>query len=594
MKRVFYILFVFLLGAVACSKKELMVSPEEGEARVTIDMMVSFPQTLQATKGEMADLPNIDNIYVAVYGKSHYLNDYAKAIPIDDSGNVLDSYASLNGTDYRVRVTLLASTSQRYVHIIANGPDHLDYQTTEDLMLTLKTTGTDSGYWQYFPLPYGTAKLNEGKWVPSDDAQAKFSNVRLIRNFARIKVTSTAAHFTLKGFHVYQTPKKGSYSMPTDDSGSAYLSAVDYAAVGDQTDKIEYIHNTLMYDGYMLPLEDGETLKETPKSSDSFYLDAFQYVYESPNIANDQDCPFIIIKGRYEGDADDTYYKIEMMDDMGHRFPIYRNLDYTINLKAVGKSGVSDPASAITSNSNISTEAVELSEISDGISGLYVLFTEKTFVVPDEDGKTVSFQYKYVPDLKSSTVTGTRTITLADNGTAIVIPEDEGTSWYSESGPDSDGWYTITFKVKQSSSSDLISKFTVMGTNSATEGKLYREILVRVIPRPELSGVSLTQASSAVNANVTLQFTLPDLPASVFPLVFQIKDSGGCLNPRGDDMPVESKDNSFYFVKTISLTDYNQSKVVTCNMKRIKTGSTSVTINNPDGYFNPKTTGTIE
>ena len=592
MKKFFYILIVFLLGAVACSKKELTTIPEDGDATVTIDMTVSFPQTLRATKGVMADAPKIDNIYVAVFGSRHYLNDYAKAIPVDAAGNVLDNYASENGTDYRVRVTLLASTSKRYVHIIANGPDHLDYQTSEDLMLTLKTSGTDSGFWQYFPLDDGTAQLSGGKWVPSDEAAEKFGNVRLIRNFARIKITSTANNFTLTGFHVYQTPKTGSYSMPTDDSGTEYLSTIDYAAVADEDDKVDYVKNTLKYDGYMLPLGSGETLKETPTTSDTFYSDAFQYVYESPNVASDQDCPFIIVKGRYGSDAADTYYKIELMDEYGHRFPIYRNLDYSINLKAVGKSGVTDPAQAVTSNSNVSTEAVELSEISDGISGLYVLYTEKTFVVPEETGRTVSFQYKYVPDLQNSSVAGTRSITLNENGAAIVEPEG-GASWYTESGPDDDGWYTVSFKINQSSTSDLISKFTVMGTNSATNGHLYREITIRVIPRPELSGVSLTQASSEVNANVTLQFTLPELPASVFPLIFQISDSGGCLNPRGDDMPVESNNSSFYFVKTISLTDYNQSKEITCNLKRIKTGSTAVTINDPNGYFNPKTTNSI-
>ena len=582
---------------------------------VTIDMSVTFPHSEPFTKSkERADLPKIDNIYVAVFGSKHYLNDYAKAIPCDAEGNVLTSFATTNADDtYHFKVNLVASTSQRFVHIIANGPDQLDYNTQDkDLMLNLYTSGTNSGYWQSFELD-GTAKLSGTKWVPSDDAVEKFSEVQLIRNFARVKVVQDIdalpeSKFKLAGFRVYNTALYGSYAMPLGDNPSSlsaydleYMSVADYVNTKDQSieetdvDKVSYIKDTLNYKGYM-PTDDLAD-NAAPSIGDSFISSGYQYVYESPNTS--ANFPYIIIKGYYNGESTATYYKLEFCDEMGVREPIYRNLDYTITLSGVGKRGVTDPALAVTSNKNVSTTAVKLSEISDGISGLYVLTTDRTVVNVDKNTqgnpieRWVEFRYQYIPNLDRPTENVNSNVTLEDPmedsegvGQSIVIPTSG--SWYEDRGTE-DGWKVIRFKVKNCADADaangmLVSSFQVIGTSN-TGAHLYRTIKIRVIESPEYKNTGIS-GGATVNSNVDVTFTLPSgLPGSIFPLTFTVYDSGKCLNPRDDKMPVviDDENHSYYFTRTVSLSEYQNNTKITLAMKRIQAGSTTVTVNNE--YF---------
>ena len=91
MKKYYYIIATLILGLTACTER-MPVPVPEGEATVTIDMMVSLPQSVTATKAMNRDSnPQIENIYVAVFGSRGYLNDYALAIPIDKVSGIVKS-----------------------------------------------------------------------------------------------------------------------------------------------------------------------------------------------------------------------------------------------------------------------------------------------------------------------------------------------------------------------------------------------------------------------------------------------------------------------------------------------------------------------
>ena len=588
MKKYFYIIASLILGLTACTDR-MPVPVPEGEATVTIDMMVSLPQSVTATKAMNRDSnPQIENIYVAVFGSRGYLNDYALAIPIDEDGNRIDSYATANGTDFFMRVTLLATTSTRYIHIIANGPDQLDYQTQiNDLMLgeALMTSDNKGAYWQEFELN-GTAELKDGKWVPSEDAKTKFGKIKLIRNFARIKVESGTSDLVIEGFKVYRTSKYGSYAMPMDDAGSSFVDAEAYAGFVPSEaypTPIEYIENSLNYKGYVPDAAKALIDTDAPKIGDAFGT-GYQFVYESPNTENNY--PFIIIAGRYKGAAT-SYYRIELVDDEGAHIPVYRNLDYTITLSAVAKNGVADPANAVTSNGNVSTTAVDLSDISDGISGMFALYTDRTFVVGDDDDPNVTFQYQYIPDLSAPTTYKQAEI-LEVSGDALAANPTQGSL--------TEGWYPVNLTLKKSSEADaagkdLVTTFKVRGTSN-TGAKLFRVITVRVIRTPKYV------AASTGPSGMTFNLGLPgDLPSSMFPIVFNVYDSNQCLNPAGTDMPAQSADKEIFYTKSVSAKDYENNmnaagtvSVIPLNFKRVKSGTTTVTVK--CSYF-PDVSGTI-
>ena len=594
MKKYIYILSALVLGLSACTDRMPVPEPE-GEATVTIDMTVTLPQSVTATKAtDRSSDPQIENIYVAVFGRQGYLNDYALAVPLDAEGNVTNAYTTANGGAYKMRVTLLATTSTRYIHIIANGPDQLDYQTQiNDLMLGehLMTSDNKGAYWQEFELA-GTAKLENGKWVPSDDATNKFGKVCLIRNFARIKVESATSDLEIEGFKVYRTSKYGSFAMPMDDAGSSFVDAnayASYTASEEYPTPIDYIEKSLGYKGYVPDAATALIDTDAPKTGDAFGT-GYQFVYESPNTENNY--PYIIIAGKYKGAAT-SYYRIELVDDEGSHIPVYRNLDYTITVGPVAKNGVSDPAKAVTSNGNVSTTAVDLSDISDGISGLFALYTDRTYVVGDEDDPSVTFQYQYIPDLAADKTSEN----YYKKGEILEVTGDAIDGELTQ-GDIVDGWFPVTFNLKKSSEAvvagkDLVTTFKVRGTSN-TGAKLFRVITVRVIRTPNYVEASTGPASSGLTYNLGLP---GDLPSSMFPIVFNVYDSNQCLNPSGTDMPAKTENRVIYYVKTVTADDYNASmnsdktvSVIPLNFKKVKSGTTTVTVK--CDYF-PDTSGTI-
>jgi len=625
MKKFSYIFSaLFLVAAMACTEKEpVMTTPEEGEGTVTFDMEVTIPEVAIQTRGACADNPVIENIYVATFGSRGYLNEYAKAIPLDEDGNVISTYATTNSPDkYHLRVTLLATTSRRYVHIIANGPESVDYETKDtDLMLTrIMTTGYDESgvpqgaYWQFFELPNGTSEWKNGKWVQGTDAKDKFSKVKLIRNFARVTVKSTATNFTLDptyGFHVFRTESEGSIAMPTNMNGFAnFVDANRYAGIS-QTDPLTDIA-ALPYPGFTpegVELHDA-TAKDSGVDGTVYYAPGvYQYVYESMRSYDTEEEPFIIIRGKLNSDtnAGYSYYRIELTDENAKYYSIYRNVDYTITITAVANSivGSTTAAGARTCNGNVSTAvSATLPELSDGFQGLYVLYTDKTVVNTDKNtageyvNKEVSFMYKYVKDIVNDPDTGSQaSLSIqSSGGQGHAIANATGT-WYTQTGPDSDGWYTVKFNVLPSSTynAEASTVFRVTGTTEVATGvqqSIFRNITVRLIPIQTFKNIKVTGSGTTAGSTVDITFDLEaNLPKSMFPLRITVQDGELALNPVGSDMPlvVHANGLDYHFYKSISYSDYEQSKTVTCHMKLIQDiQSVPLKIDVANEYFTPE------
>ena len=581
MKKYLYILIALLFGAVSCSvdgPKTLDAETQEG--KVTVLMKVTLPEPLMATKGIMADEPVIDNLHVAVFGGNGYLNDYTRAVRCDAEGkNLSQDWSDIkNGQTFYFKVTLTATQSERSVHIIANGPDQLDFNTYEnELMQHLTTSDNNGAYWQYFLLPNGTVQ-EDGETL-SEEAEAAFSDVKLIRNFAKVSVSvaSSVTNFSLTGFKVFNNANGGSVAIW---DGTKYLT--DYATASMASLRTDYPN------GFV---PEGVSYDTTKPAADADGENTFdtnsKYVYERP-AGTSADRPYIILKGRFLGDAVDTYYRLDFVNRDGEYLPIYRNFAYNITLTSVAKSGVADPSEAKASNANVSSidETENLSDIADGVSRLYVMWLDNTYA---EAHASIAFKYLYLPDATDDDSSKAASITWV-SGKDEAISELANSDWSTGGGePDQHGWRTIHFKVNEPGEKEVTSTFQVTGQTSDGQ-KLYRKITVHLLPKQEFKTPTITSAGAAVNSKVTVNFPLPNgLPASAFPLEIMFEDNPHVLNPFGTDMPTNigttitgGTGTSFQFVKTISYTEYNgdADKVFPIEFKRIKTGATILYFDN--------------
>ena len=96
MKRLIYI-FLILLGVTSCMKDDKVNKMESGaKDKVDIVFGVNMPEPTFGTKA-MGDTPEVENMYVAVFGGSGFLKEYTKATIVK---------ATENNTRYEYKVSL--------------------------------------------------------------------------------------------------------------------------------------------------------------------------------------------------------------------------------------------------------------------------------------------------------------------------------------------------------------------------------------------------------------------------------------------------------------------------------------------------------
>lgn len=595
MKKIFYLIFATLLGLVSCTiNNNGPEVPGQEDGKVTVLMKVTLPEVLVVSKSsDMASTPLIDNLYVATFGTDHYLNDYVKAIPCNADWTPRTDYLVTDNVFY-FKVTLTATTSKRYVHVFANGPASLDYNNTEDeIMKSLTTKNPAGSYWTYLVLNNGTAVIDEhGNADVNEDTERQFANLKLIRNFARVTLDAkNVSNFTLTGYQVFNGPKEGAIVAWSSKAAGS----VDPSNSGYFKEYGNYFDIETLLKNYSPFITDNTEIDTTaPASTDRFTDPEDKYIYERPDSTSNR--PYIIMQGRFQGDSQDTFYKLEFVDPDGNHLPILRNYEYEVHLSAVPKSGASTPDIAQVSNANVSsmTTTANLTDLADGTSRIYVQWLDKTYL----SAGTQSFQYMYLPDARVST-SKKATLQILEGAGEAIDGETEDDAFLSHTGPDSNGWWTVTFKTTAAGDEEKVTKFRVTGqTNTTPPQKLYRDITVHVLPKQDWdSDISVTSTGANVGQTVTVTMTLPDnLPSSIFPIEIKFEDSNHVLNPNDTSMPAligssiaGSTSTSFQFVKSINyLGDdgYVNNKEVTCVFKRVKTGGSTLYFQNE--YFDPE------
>lgn len=608
MKKIFYILSIALLGATACSVNELGKPESVNEkGKVTFVMGLEFPEVFIATRGAMAENPIIDDVHVAVFGDKGYLNEYVKAVPCDyneETGVVTEKedFENIqNGVLFYYKVTLTATTGYRAIHVIANGPDQIQYNSYDyEVMPKLFTNKGEGAYWTMFELQNGTAVVDPQTSVesPSQAAIEAFSNLKLIRNFAKVTVTESANNFELDGYEVFNTPNKGRIVTWKEDYNSSSQRLAGYYTpyVGAKNEN-PMTFGELQTAGYTPSLVEGADIDQAAPTSGGTYSLGSKFVFErvKTNAANR---PYIIVKGKFNGSTTSTFYRLDFTDKDGNYIPIFRNFQYNIEIKSVAKVGVADPAAAQPSNANVSAllTTANLTDLADGKSRILVQYIDKTFISSGD----VKFQYIYMRDatkpIAQEYVTNASFRILTDqelqeegkepNTAAPAFTSTGTTTWNG-----TDKWQEITLTIAAVGDDEKRTTFRIEG-QTADGDKLYRDVTIHVLAKQNFSA-TYKSGGNAIGNTVTVSLTLPDnLPSSVFPLQIAFEDSNKRLNPNSTDMPAQvgtsivtgKTDLSYQFVKSVSYSEYTTNHVIPCVFKRIATGETTLYMENE--YFN--------
>ena len=558
------------LSLLSCAKEML---PEQApdmdyegrEVTVYFGLETSDPQTKA-----LSEQPDIRTLHVAVFGSSGYLKEYKLARPVNSTYVSQEGVANKQGFEVDLSIT----SSRVRLHIIANGPESLDFDYESVVMSKLTSSGNQDAYWQRIILEHGiyADKTAPGYYdtppvltvdpsfdLDTDGTTHKLALIPLIRNFSRIMVTAAdpaESNFVVNSFAVVNVPDQGSVAPYNPRTGDFMMNYQNYQTLATLS---------AVYPGNMPA--DTQIDKTQPTEADFANLrngvvsaSGTVFMYERPVPTSDP--TVLVVNGTFTDPKTHNsytgYYKVDMMDG-GNYLPILRNFSYQINIQKVNRKGKSTVSAAINGagSADISADISTASQvgISDGKSSISVSSTEQTYAI----GGTYSIGVSYIPNVATGVVNNSYvTYELLEPGsTGAVIASSDDISFDTSTG-------TLTFTTTEVDPRQMKSQaIRIIGTYDGS--RLYREVTIRLLPQQTMT-VSCTDVIQSIAGTLqTVTVTIPkDLPRSIFPLQFRIEIAAKTLTPNAGDLPVDPGEtivagrtgNSYQFIKTVSYTDY--------------------------------------
>ena len=604
MKKTFYILSAALLMVAACSKEVqepvFVGEPLPEGTMVTTSFSVSFPRDVVVETRTLAETPDLENLYVAVFGST----ELQYWLPATLKSKPSDPYEP--ETEYEYEVQLPLSNTPLQLHFIGNVPDEYTGEnakiptfggsTEESIMTEMKTKNGKGGYWQKVKVDYIKATKNTSTdpvTITMDYGNGiSLSHIALVRNYAKIRyqVTDKAnfhTDFTLLGYTLINTPTMA-YIAP-------WQSGLRYDNRYTSIDGAESFYTALRGDGYSgyTPAGSIETSKDKtvqPERETNATADVYMYERPVPDGSN-QTAVIAKIqwKPKWEGtgnpenpdqyilptdeDGNDNpnysngvagktyYYKIELTDSDDQYFPILRNIWYVIKLESLQGPGSTDYEKALQGpyfgNVSSSMEAANLNEITDNQTKLWVNKTDFLNLVE----KSVEIDFKYYPDAGSSTYTTNAYMQTPESSNPYVYVEvltvknAQGREYASAIAKKTvnnaqvdditigtGGKITVKCVAPDPNGVEIYrSKIRLTGVTSGKR-KLYREVTITVMPVQELTNDTALIPGDVVNGkkNYTVRIGLPaELSYDIFPLTFRIEAQTNNLSTNDSKLPVD-------------------------------------------------------
>ena len=579
----------------------------DGKISTTISVTVpQLPEAHPQTRA-MAMQPQMTNLYLAVFDENGYLLEYVKA---DNTTEM----ARENEVEYTFKVSLTPTDFRTIVHFIGNAPETVSFGTETETIGRLFTENGNEAYWERVVFPNGIKKGTDGKL--SSEVTGILADIRLVRNFAWIKLTSNASNFVIDSYCVMNTRTKGSVAPYNTNSS-------EFAEFANQQTYTDLINER--YNGF-IPA-DAELNKAIPNESEWFKANGVDsdnyayYVYEREKPTADP--TFVLVKGTYtpEGGAamKNRYYKVDLRKANGDYFPIIRNFRYNLTITTVKHEGHETAQKAVdgAGSGDVSTaiETEDYTNISNNVARIFVSYTDTTLVNQMSDLK---LRYKFMvfetEDAGGNVVSSQQIL----NGDANVTIDTDipGTviSSLSRAGADAtDGWREITISTTelgtQRKSQDIIIKGKVtIGTGDAAKTyELQRKVTINLRQRYDMQLVcDPGEIQKKMGEPFDVIIKVPGgLGSALFPLEFQLEAANQSMTPdKGDDLPVvtgksiiaaNSTKTTIGFIKHLEWDDYNALtnvggyKSVVCHFKSNKAESATA-IYAQNKYFNQAST----
>lgn len=486
--------------------------------------------------------PAISSLHLLVFDENGYLIQVCDAEPVD-------SFGVETGIEYKYRVELGQSNYKRTIHLIANSPITINANGTSAYRLgeherrvidNLYTEGGNEAYWASVSLENGITgvqKIVGGKQVfePSEELIEALTNVPMVRNYTRVKVTNNASAYLADAkIMMMNIPDRGSVAPLISDGNYAQFATHARAA----NSSLNY--NDIAAQGY-------EGYEPNDMSLTNSTWGAMHEFYERRQQISGKEVAtpaFAIVRGRYVGangeDAEYSYYKIDICytDETTGAVELYnllRNIEYNITIIDVlgrGYATLNEAATnAASNNLNFAVETKSLNSISDGERRLSVEYTQRVLTEGDAE---FTLKYKYETNISTGATNNNAVVfsNLAGNVLAVNNPNGatDAAKYIVSNVAGADGWNSVTFKSQAVSG-------TKLQTIILTAGNLQRSIEL-ILGEPYtmtldmVPGSSTNVVDSKVGAAVEAKISLPlGLPEALFPLEIYLVAEKMTLSP---------------------------------------------------------------
>lgn len=596
MKKLVYI-FSLLLLACACNLQDFEPQTTRDTDKVRLSLSLSVPeaQSLTRAMGEQ----RLSSLHLVVFDQNGMFVEYATA---DNLKMVTE-----NGTLYSFDVELTISDTPRSIHFVGNYTAAPKFGMETEVMTAMETKSGADAYWYRKTI----AKIEADKdGAPTEDTKKAFGVIPLVRNFAKIVVTSSVSTeiFELDSYAIAGRPETGKVAaynrtkgvfqdlVKTDGSMKGYdaLTGEGYKAFSPTELELDF------------DLDDSESYSDFDNNE--------KYVYERETPLSNASASYVIVKGYFkDGNAPEgeertpVYYKVNLRDNDGNYVPLLRNFQYTIKITSVNRDGYTDLEAAKISpgSGDISThlEYIPLTNISNGDVRLSVDYTSKTLVT---DKETVKLRVKF--EQVRSAKLGAVEFKQEKKGKIDAAIQEVVKIDGPENGP---GLYTYEVtpvalsRTQKTESLFIIGHYKINGSD--TDLTISREVSYTLMEKKDMSAQCIpSEVPNLQGQEFDLQITIPDgLGESMFPLEFSIEAVKLSITPKNDNMPVSSGTStieadasgrvgksSFWFVKTLSWEEYepmdknkDQPNSFLCHFAtNMADSATDIYVSNP--YFN--------